>query len=262
MERQKCKNVWDAFREKLRNDTLKAGDFTAEMCAYLQPLLCGEQSASRRKKFLDSPYEIYEYSDKKISVISHCADDDYRFDFLAGGGVWKLAFIECITLPVSDINAVPYAEFMPLDKKELHIRREKEITRLVYFYLKFRELVGKAKALSMFYDGKGEYVCARSWVPFYSDKLSYIAYAAWCECRINGESVELREFRESRCEVVIYDHIWRSMYFTAGHLKTVIEYAEYMELFEAIWRDRAACAGWEIEFAYTDACTVLIFSGR
>ena len=171
------------FQAKLKSDTLTVSDFTTEMCQYLQPLLCGEYSAARRQKFLDSPFDMYEKMDK-ISVISHCADDDSRFDFVRNGNLWKLAFIECITLPVSDMNVFPYSEFMPLDEKELHIRKEKEVSQLVYFYLKFKELVGKTKALEIFCDGKGEYLCARSWVPFYSDSLSYIAYSAWCEYRI------------------------------------------------------------------------------
>lgn len=259
MEKLKCTDIWNEFQEKLQHNTLTFSDFTTEMCAYLQPLLCGEHSASRRQKFLDSPYDIYEGVDR-ISVVSHCTDDDYRFDFYPDGISWKLAFIECITLPVFDMDVFPYAKFVPLDKKELHIRREKEISQLVSFYLKFKELVGKAKALTMFYDGKGEYVCARSWVPFYSDRLSYIAYSAWYECRINGENVVIQEFQESKCEVVIYNHIWRGIYFTVGHLKPVIEYSEYMELFESIWRDRAASAGWKIQFVYTDAYTSLIFN--
>lgn len=94
----------------------------------------------------------------RISDVLHCADDDYRFDFLPDGMLWKLAFVECITLPVYDLNTFPYTEFALLDKKELHIRRE--------------------KALACVSDGKGEYICARSWVPFYSDGLSYIAYSA------------------------------------------------------------------------------------
>lgn len=174
--------------------------------------------------------------------------------------LWKLAFIECITLPVYDIEYLPYTDFASFGKKELHIRREKEITQLVYFYLKFKKLVGKEKALACVSDGKGEYICARSWVPFYSDRLSYIAYFAWYECRINGENVAIREFQENKCEVVIYNHIWRSIYFTVGHLKTVIEYSEYMELLEYIWKDRAASADWEISFVYTDESTILVFN--
>ena len=251
-------DIWSSFQEKLKFDTLTASDFTAEMGKFLQPLLCGERSAFRRQKFLDSPYDIYEGSEK-VSVISHCADDDYRFDFLFDGIAWKLAFIECITLPISDIDALPYTKFTPLEGKELHIRREKEISRLVYFYLKFKELTGKEKALAMLQDGDGEFICARSWVPYYSDNLSYIAYSAWYESRINGENIVIKKFQEEKCEVTIYDHVWRSMYCTAGHLKSVIEYPEYMELFESIWKNRAKSAGWEIAFDYTDECTSLIF---
>lgn len=254
----KGSDIWDEFQEKCRQDMLTDCDFTAEMRAYLKPLLCGEQAATRRQKYLDSSYDIYEGVDK-ISVVSHCADDDYRFDFSLTGSSWQLAFVECITLPVFHIDRVPYSGFVPLDKKELHIRREKEISQTVNFYLKFKELVGREKACAMFHDGKGEYLCARSWVPFYHGRLSYIAYATWCECRINGENVAILEFSEEVCKVVIYNHIWRSMYFTVGHLKPVIEYSEYMELFESIWKDRAACAGWEIRFDYADAHTVLTF---
>lgn len=256
----KYTDIWETFQAKLKCDTLTASDFTAEMGKFLQPLLCGERSALRRQKFLDSSYDIYERSGK-ISVISHCADDDYRFDFLLDGTAWRLAFIECITLPISDIDALPYTKFIPLEGKEFHIRREKEISRLVYFYLKFKELVGKENALALLHDGDGEFICARSWVPFYEDSLSYIAYSAWYESRIHGENVVIKEFRPEKCEVMIYDHIWKSMYFTAGHLKSMIGYAEYMELFEAIWKDRAKSAGWEIAFGYTDECTSLIFTG-
>lgn len=255
------KRQWKEFREKLKQDLLTEFDFTVEMGVYLRPLLCGEAAESRRRKFLEAPYDIYEGTER-VSVVLHCMDDDYRFDFLPEGVTWKLAFIECITLPVSDINVFPYTEFASLGEKELHIRREKEITQYVYFYLKLKELAGKEKALACMFDGKGEYICARSWVPFYSGRLSFIAYSAWYECRINGENVVIREFQESKCEVVIYNHIWRSMYFTTGHLKSVIEFSEYMELYESVWKDRAVSAGWIIKFVYQDEYTSLIFNAQ
>ena len=65
--------------------------------------------------------------------------------------------------------------------------------------------------MAMFYDGDGEYICARSWVPFYSDGLSFIAYFAWYECRINGENVAIQEFCESKCRMVIYELIRSNM---------------------------------------------------
>lgn len=252
-------DIWNEFQNKLKDDTLTESDFTVEMCAFLQPLLCGESSASRRKKFLDAPYDVYENT-RGISVVLHCLDDDYRFDFSSDGFSWRLAFVECITLPVLGMETVPYSKFIPLEKKEVFIRREKEISQFIHFYLKFKELVGKEEALAMFCDGRGEYICARSWVPFYSDGLSYIAYSAWYESRINGETVVIQEFQENKCVVVIYNHIWRNVYFMARHLNPIIEYTEYMELFESVWRDRAQNAGWTINFVYKDEYTSLIFN--
>lgn len=49
------------------------------------------------------------------------------------------------------------------------------------------------------------------------------------------------------------------MYFTVTHLKSVIEYSEYMNLFEAIWKNRTESAGWEVDFVYKDEYTCLIF---
>lgn len=252
-------DIWSEFRNKLKDNTLTESDFAAEMRAFLQPLLCGEHAASRRRKFLEAPFDVYD-SARGISVVLHCPDDDYRLDFSCDGYSWRLAFIECITLPVSGMEAVPYSKFVPLGKKEAFIRKEKEISQLIYFYLKFKELVGRKEALTMFCDGRGEYICARSWVPFYSDGLAYIAYSAWYESRINGENVVVQEFQENRCVVVIYNHIWRNVYFMAGHLKPIIEYAEYMELFESVWKDRAQNAGWKIDFVYQDEYTSLIFN--
>jgi|GEM_PF-1391217 len=257
----KYMDIWDEFRKKIKDDTLTESDFAAEMRAFLQPLLCGERAAARRRKFLEAPYDVYE-SARGISVVLHCLDDDYRLDFSCDSFSWRLAFMECITLPVLGMEAVPYSEFAPLGKKEAFIRREKEISQLIRFYLKFKELVGKEEALMMFCDGRGEFLCARSWVPFYSDGLSYIAYCAWYESRMNGETVAVQEFQENRCVVVFYNHIWRNVYFMAAHLNPIIEYAEYMKLFESIWKDRAENAGWKIDFIYKDGDTTLIFNKR
>ena len=97
-------------------------------------LLCGEVAAHGRRKFLEASYDIYGGADR-VSVVLYCTDDSYRFDFLPDRILWKFAFIECITLLVYDRSIFPYTEFAPLGKKELYIRRGKEITKFVYFII-------------------------------------------------------------------------------------------------------------------------------
>ncbi len=257
----KFEQIWTEFRSKMRQDKLQAEEFTEEMQPLLSMFLCGPEAEKRREKFLSAPYEVLAGSAKQ-SVVIHCADDDYRFDFSQTHNVWKLSFIECITLPVAHIDSLPYADFKDLPEKEAQIRSEKEISRLVYFYNQFKKLEGKQKALEMFQDGAGESLCARSWVPFYNDRLSYIAYAAWMERRIYGEQVEIIQFEETCCCLRFGRHLWRRIYTMAGHIREMIDYDEYMGIFEAIWQDRASANGWLLEIGYHDEDTDLIFRSR
>lgn len=250
--------VWADFSDKMREDTLNDDDFTEETKVFLAHLLSGRAAAHRREKFLAAPFEVYQ-TEAKISVLIHCLDDDYRFDFVLREEKWKLAFVECITLPVADIGVLPYEDFLALPDKEAWIRKEKDISKTVYIYNKFKESLGWEEAIKIFLDGYGECICARSWVPFYSDRLSYIAYAAWVENRINGEKVIVEVFNEEESCIRFCQHIWRRMYTVTGHLQDMIEYSEYMRLFEAIWMDRASASGWALRFEYLQEDTILHF---
>jgi|AGTN01.2.fsa_nt_gi hypothetical protein len=252
-----AQSVWTAFCEKLQAGTLSDNDFTEEAKG-LSFWLTGDRSIHARQKFRSVPVEFYDM-EGKASVMLKCEDDDYRFDFVPYGESFRLAFMECITLPVFDIKRLPYSDFIPLPDKENELRREKEISRTVWNYLKFKELLSKEEAIKIFIDGKGESIGARSWVPFYSDSLAYIAYAAWIENRLYGEETVLEEFTESRCVIRLKKHFWRRLYFMSGHLKTQINYDEYMELFQAIWSDRAKENGWKINFIYDNDDTVMIY---
>lgn len=253
--------TWMEFCNKMRADVLNDDDFTDEMRIFLRSFLCGFDAAQRRNKFLVSPYDIYE-NDTRCSVIVHCPDDDYRFDFFLMKNKWILSFIECITLPVSDLSVVPYTAFQRLPKKEAEIRREKEVSKLIYFYNQFKELVGQQKAMEMLFDGAGEFLGAKSWVPFFDESLSYIAYAAWMENCIYGEQTEIVNFNEQCCRLLFHKHIWRRLYTMTGHIKKMIDYEEYMDIFESIWKNRAFESGWELQVNYKGEDTEMVFIKR
>lgn len=251
--------IWIEFCNKMRQGKLCENDFVDETRLFLFPLLCGTNASQRRERFLESPYEVFG-NGTKWSVLLHCSDDDYRFDFLLIEKQWKLSFIECITLPISDISDLPYVDFKTLPEKETDIRCEKEISKQIFLYNQFKKLIGQQKAMEMFYDGAGEALCARSWVPFYSDQLTYIAYFAWMQNRIYGEKVEIVKFDEQSCCLRFCQHLWRKMYIITTHLQKMINYEEYISLFESIWRNRASECGWSLQFIYHGEDTELVFS--
>lgn len=252
-----AQEIWNIFCDKLRSDALEDTDCTADMGPLLMGWLKGPDTLQRREKLTSAPARFFD-TGTRVLVILDCPDDAYRFHFVREDSRYRLAFMECITLPVDDITELPYSAYKPLPDKEHHIRCEKEILRTVYFYNKFKALLGREEAVKIFFDGNGEAVGARSWVPFYSDRLAFIAYEAWMESRINGETVILDEFSEERCVLRFRSHSWLRMY-RVTHLSTQITYEEYMGLFEAIWRDRAEKSGWTVSFTYDGEDTVLAF---
>jgi hypothetical protein len=249
--------IWESFCEKLKHDALTEADCAGDTGVMLLAWLKGSSTLPRRTKFITAPAQYFDAGPKAV-VMLQCPDNDYRFDFIKTPDGAVLAFMECITLPVYEVIA-PCDSFTPLPAAENHIRREKEISKTVYYYSKFKELLGTKATVGIFLDGYGESVGARSWVPFYSDSMAFIVYAAWIENRINGEHVVLEAFHETRSVIRFKDHIWLSMYQMTGHLRIQISYDEYIGLFEAIWRDRAEKTGWAVDFAYEGADTVLIF---
>lgn len=250
--------IWAEFCVKMKNDSLTENDFDSDISSFLAWFLTGDSTKHRREKFLCSPAKMFDCEDKKC-VILDCPDDEYRFDFIEENNSWKLCFIEGITLPVDKIDNLPYKDFKSLPEKEIWINTERNISKTVHYYCKLKDLLGADEALEWFLDGAGEFLCAKSWVPFYKESKAFIIFSAWIENRINGETVSVDVFTDSRCEIRFIDHLWFKVYHTASHIKPQITLDEYKNIFEYIWKDRAKHAGWSIEFEYTDKDTHLIF---
>lgn len=250
--------AWDEFLEKLRNDSFIDSDFSDDAHQFLFPFLSGKQSQLRRDKFLNSPYTTYAGEERKCVVVN-CIDSDYRFDFYVGNGCWQLCFIECITLPVHNIETLPYENYISLPEQEVWIRAERDISKTINFYCKLKTMLGANEALLWFKDGSGEFLCAKSWVPFYEGARAFIAHSAWIASRIHGEKVAIDEFSEKKCVLRFVSHLYFRIYHVTTHIKLQLAFDEYTALFEYIWKDRAFCAGWEVTFNYTNEDTTLTF---
>lgn len=251
--------IWNEFLEKLRSDSLTENDFANDTKLFLLPFLTGPATQARRSKFLSSTVEFVDGEDKGIVILT-CRDDEYRFDFIVTGDCWQLSFIECITLPVAGIGISPYSNFSPLPEKEAWIRAERTVSQMVHFYCRLKKFFGTDEALSWFIDGAGEFLCAKSWVPFYTASKAFIAFCAWIESRVHGENVSIVNFTDSKCVMRFHQHLWFRVYHAASHIKTQITLTEYTGLFEYIWKDRALHAGWNITFTYSNDDTVLTFT--
>lgn len=173
IEYSNASKIWIDFTDKLRTDGLDGTDFTDEMKVFFLLFITGNQTETRRLEFASSPAVITDVEDKTV-ILVHCPDDEYRFDFINNNGQAQLAFIENITIPITVINEMPFSNFTPLPEKEVWIRNERDVSKQIYQYNKFKELLGKEKAITMFLDSGGEFIAAQSWVPYFKPHKAFI----------------------------------------------------------------------------------------
>jgi len=256
-----AQTIWNEFLGKLQADSFTENDFADDMKPFLSSFLTGTAAQFRRDKFINSPADIIDGEHKKIVILA-CPDGEYRFDFIINAGKWQLCFIECVTLPLANITDFPYNSFIPLAEKEAWIYAERNISKTVHFFCKLKDIFGFDEALMWFNDGAGEFLCAKSWVPFYKESKAFILFCGWIETRINGENVSVDVFTDDKCALRFINHLWFRVYHAVSHIKIQLTLEEYKKLFEHIWTDRAMHAGWNVDFEYDGNDTILLFSNN
>ena len=111
---------------------------------------------------------------------------------------------------------------------------------------------GKAFALDWFKDGQGYFLAARTWVPFVPAARAFILYACWEQSNLRGQPVTPISLNERQAMIEIDPVGWK-LYEQTGHLRQVISRADYRLLYETVWQDRAAAAGWDLRIEYAGA---------
>jgi hypothetical protein len=174
----------------------------------------------------------------------------FSFSFLVESGHWYLQHLEGIVVRLDRLGGLPAATFpdLPEDRKAW-MREEIYWSQMVRLLGERRKTDGLPRALSMFHDGAGFQVAARTWLPFVAPSRAFILYACWEQSRLRGNTVTLERLDEARA-VVVVDSIYLDLYVRTGHLRDQISEEDYRQIFETIWRDRADAAGWKVAFDY------------
>ena len=95
----------------------------------------------------------------------------------------------------------------------------------------------------------------RAGVPFVPAHRAFILYLCWDLAQLHGmntrgESVRLESLDDQAAVVRLRDHPFFRLYQVATHIRPQISFADYREIFETIWKDRAQAAGWTLAIEY------------
>ena len=185
---------------------------------------------------------------------------DFCFTLLKDGGGWYYRHVENIFIRLDRVNKLPASEFPDLpEEKKAWQREEIYWSQMVYFYTVLAKDKGEDYLVNLLRDGAGYFLAAETWVPFVPPGRAFLLYLCWEQSRLRGNAVILETLSDREATVKLQSQFFY-LYKQAGHLKGQIAFEDYRRIFERIWQDRAAAAGWNLEITYEDPeCLKCVF---
>ncbi len=176
----------------------------------------------------------------------------FCFTLSKEGGKWYYRHVENIFIRLDRVSSFPASEFPDLPAATKDWQREESYwSQMVYFNSVLSKEKGKDFLPNLLKDGAGYYLAAKAWVPFVPPERAFILYLCWEQSRLRGNAVILKSLT-NRAAVVQIKPQFFALYKRASHLKGQIKFEDYRRIFEILWQDRAATAGWKLEIRYED----------
>jgi hypothetical protein len=177
---------------------------------------------------------------------------DFCFTLAREGGRWRYVHVENIFIRLDRVTDLPASDFPDLPEGTKASQREEIYwSQMVYFQSVLAREKGKDFFLNLLKDGAGYFLAAKTWVPFVTPERAFILYLCWEQSRLRGNAVTLEALSDRETIVRISPRFF-ALYKQAGHLKSQIAFEDYRLIFETIWKDRAAAAGWDLRIDYGD----------
>lgn len=161
------------------------------------------------------------------------------------------------------VSQFPTSEFPDVSEAQKNWVREEAHWSFIItnIYLPWAKEKGDDYVLNMLRDGAGYFLAAKVWVPFASPDKAFILYFCWEQSKLRGNDVTLTKLDDTDAIVKLNTHFF-ALYFTATHLKPIVSLDQYKRIFETIWQDRAANAGWNLDIQYTEDYKVTLHFRR
>lgn len=177
---------------------------------------------------------------------------EYCFTFIEDNSKWYLEHIETIFIRLDKIPALPVSEFPDIpDFQKAWAREEIYWSEQVRIYSFLKAEKGKEFAINWFKDGMGYNIAAKTWVPFVESKKAFILYMCWEQRNLRGGEVVLEKLGDDEALVKIRP-LLINIYLQSSHFKQQISWDDFIEIYFAIWKDRAEQAGWKLDFILGD----------
>lgn len=250
--------VGDLRRDQLSEDLLRPLYTTKTI---MHQLLETMRAKADWREFEAVP-EVHRRQDTVCYILPLTFDGEkkmFSFTFLMSQGAWYLQHFESILLRLDKLGSPPISVFpdAPESQKQW-MREENAVSEQVRLFNSLLQERGRQQALDWFRDGRGYAISATTWVPLVPAEKAFILYLCWEQMRLHGSKVTLQHLEDTRA-VVLLEPIFLKLYAQTTHLRQQISKEDFRAIFNTIWQDRAAAAGWALDMQCEDVRCVMSF---
>jgi hypothetical protein len=259
------KEIWHEFV-----DYMKSGAFPSDKVQPYHPLIKEPllrildrlRNQAKWEEWL-SPDEVYQIDNQVhflLPLTFGDQQDTYCFSFVIEEKQWYFQHIESITIRLDQITSLPTSIFPDIpESQKAWIREELHVSEQIRLFKQIVDEKGKLLAYEWFKDGAGYVMAAKTWVPFTRIERAFILYLCWEQANIRGNDVVLQKL-DDREAIVQINPIYFRLYQQTVHIRQLIHWEDYRQLFEIIWQDRAKQSSWELEIGYEGDTCILHFT--
>jgi hypothetical protein len=249
--------VWQDFSRTIRDGRMTRERIHPYIEQLREPLLgfAAAIRAQAKAEDWEKVPEIYRVGDQVHFLAALTGEGGQRvtycFTVVTESETWFFQHVETIFIRLDEIGPPPVSIFPDVsnDKKNW-MREENAMTERVRVFNLLAKEKGKPFAFQWFKDGQGYLLTARTWVPFVPAARAFVLYACWEQANLRGSPTTLTSLDDEQAVVDVNAVEWR-LYEQTGHLSQAISREDYRALYETVWQDRAAAAGWDLRTEYT-----------
>jgi hypothetical protein len=255
--------VWHEFTTRLRAGNIVDDDLRPYYPQLREPMLRFLDSFRRnsRPEDWDAKPELHAVGDQLHGIVTLTGADGkkvpYCFTLLVQDARWYFQHVESIFIRLDRLGPLPASHFPDVtEAQKAWMRDERRLTEQIKVYNLLAKEKGREFARRLFQDGAGYALEARTWVPFVRPSKAFILFLCWEQANLFGSPVTLDSLDDTAA-LVRLETRWFRLYRQTAHIRQLIGEAEYRELFELNWRDRARAAGWKLQIEYHgDECVL------
>lgn len=261
--------IWKEFVTSLKNGTFALEDIWPEYAAketlmgWMQNLCKVAERQGTWSDWEATPeiFPVENYIHFLVNLNIGGQEQTRCLTFIKKNGKWYLARMEMIFLRLDKISSLPTSKFPDApEKQKAWMREEIYWSKIILnFYIPLAQEKGKNFVFNLLKDGAGYFVAAKTWVPFVPPHRAFILWLCWDQAHLRGNGVTLEKLSDKEALIRMQTHFF-SLYKAASHLKPLVPFDDYRQMFEILWQDRAKNAVWKLEITYTDEeCLECIF---